>query len=78
MLKKYVEFELVATKSKTNVYSVLSRSSGDFLGEIKWYGPWRQYCFFPAQQTVWSKGCLAEVNSFIQKLMDKRKKRGVS
>jgi len=73
MSKKYVEFELVDRKAKTNVYSVTSKSDGEFLGRIYWYGSWRQYVFDCS--VVWSHGCLQQICDFLEKLMDKRKKK---
>lgn len=70
MPKSYIDYVLTERKPKTDVYLVYSRSSMDELGEIKWYAPWRQYCFFPSEETIWSKGCLNEVNSLIDKFMD--------
>jgi len=68
-MKSYIEYMLTGTKPKTNVYTIFSKSSGDRLGEIKWYAPWRQYCFFPDEETIWAKGCLNEVNFLIEKFM---------
>jgi len=70
MTKSYIDYVLIESKPKTDVFQVYSRSSLESLGEIKWYAPWRQYCFFPDEETVWSKGCLNEVNSLIEKFMD--------
>ena len=72
-MKSYVRFEVVHELPKTNVYAVVSRSSTDGLGFIKWYAPWRQYCFFPHSETVWAKNCLNEVNIFIEELMNERR-----
>lgn len=55
-------------KRKTAIYAVVNRTSGDWIGEIKWYGAWRQYCFFPYGNTVWSAGCLKDVEGFIEGL----------
>ena len=66
----YIEYMLIGTRPKTNIYGVFSKSSGDRLGIIKWYASWRQYCFFPELDTVWSKGCLNEVNYLIEKFMN--------
>lgn len=46
-MKKYVDFEIIEHKPKTNVYEVRAKSDDFVLGKIKWYAPWRQYCFFP-------------------------------
>lgn len=73
-LKKYIKFELRPdlAKPKTQVYDVKT-NNGEFLGQIMWFFRWRQYCFYPADDTVWSRGCLQQVLDFIQKLMDDRK-----
>lgn len=73
-MKSYVTFEVDHELPKTAVYAVCSRSSGDGLGWIKWYAPWRQYCFFPHSETIWAKNCLIEVNEFIEGLMNERRR----
>jgi len=66
---KYIKFvELYSGKRKTKIVRIENISSGNCLGIIKWYGNWRQYCFFPDGNTVWSKGCLDEVNKYINLL----------
>ena len=76
MKYKYIHMDLLESGLKTNLYSVRTNSGNDGIGYIKWYSPWRQYCLFPRDDTVWNKGCLEDVNEFIQTLMDKRKKKG--
>lgn len=69
-------FQVVARTPKTVVVGVIERRSGDALGEIKWYGAWRQYAFLPlAERTVWSRSCLAEVSAEIDRLMAARRAR---
>lgn len=60
---------------KTSTFVIFNKNSGAALGRIKWYGSWRQYCFFPTQyaETVWSMGCLQDIQGFIGKLMEERK-----
>lgn len=62
---KYLYFTLLENKPKTRVFGVHSKSSDFQLGIIKWHGPWRQYCFFPTADTLYSKGCLEDINNFI-------------
>lgn len=57
---------------KTDVYLVSSNHSGDILGEIKWYAPWRRYVFHPKEETLYSHDCLEEIAQFIFICMDKR------
>lgn len=72
---QYLHFTDSPSKSgKTVVSLVTSVSSGDLLGQVAWYGPWRQYCFYPASSTVWNVGCLEAVNTKIADLMMERRK----
>jgi len=73
MKKKYIRFELLKELPKTKHYTVLNIKSDDILGWIKWYGPWRQYCFFPLHNTIFNNGCMLDIIDFIKKLMEERK-----
>lgn len=73
-VSKYIEFEIVERKPKTDVYNILSKSEGDVLGKVKYFPSWRQYTFFPEEGTVFSQSCLKDINKFLQKLKDDRKK----
>lgn len=70
---KYITMIKIEDKPKTSVFAVESKHD-DQLGIVKWYAPWRQYTFFPEDGCVFSKGCLEDVNDFIGRLMDMRKK----
>lgn len=74
-MKKYIEFKLVRKLPKTAIYAVISKSDGAILGHIHWYASWRQYTFSPTieMETEWSRGCLQEIQDFIDKLMAARK-----
>lgn len=72
---EYLTFELLPRGGrKTDVWRIASRRSGDTLGLIKWYGAWRQYCFFPALGTVFNVGCMNDITAFIAQQMDARQK----
>ncbi len=43
------------------------------LGVIKWYAPWRRYCFWPASHCLFDRSCLSEVIEFIDEQMQARK-----
>lgn len=62
---QYLQIREVPTQSKTKKWEIFSKSSGAHLGTIKWFGAWRQYCFFPERHTIWNTGCLEDVNKFI-------------
>lgn len=52
---------------------VTSKRHLAILGEIKWFGRWRQYAFFPEIETVWNPECLDDVNECIARLTQERK-----
>ena len=58
---------------KTEVWQVIS-IKGIFLGDIKWFGRWRAYAFFPDEKTVYNSECLKDVAAMITWLMNERKK----
>ncbi|GAG95866.1 unnamed protein product [marine sediment metagenome] len=67
-MSKYLEFTIMEQKPKTKVIGVTSKLHGDILGIIKWYNGWRQYCFYPEQYTIFSMGCLEDIQSYIKEL----------
>ena len=68
MSSKYMIFEPGFDKPKTKTWTIIAKSSFTELGRIEYYGPWRQYCFLPKanRDLVFSKGCLEEINAFIE------------
>lgn len=57
---------------KTRTYVVYGYKDS-YLGDIRWHGAWRQYCFFPLDDCVWSHDCLTELGIFIKQLMEERR-----
>jgi len=72
---KYMEFDKIGDTGKTEIWNVISKSSEFILGQIKWYGPWRQYCFYPSPHCVFNNGCMSDIQAFIKVLQDKRRGR---
>lgn len=73
-MSKYLEFSLIEEKVKTKVVGVWSRKSSNRLGLIKWYGAWRQYAFFPEDNTIFNVECLNDIQIHIKGMMDERRK----
>lgn len=68
-MAKYIEFkERKAKKDEKPGYTIMSKKSGDALGNIFWYKPWSKYVFMSDYETVWSAGCLKTVQEFMEKL----------
>jgi hypothetical protein len=72
-VSKYLAFILITDTGKTRTYSIRSRSRGDVLAIVRWYGAWRQYTMEPLYHTVWNKDCLREVADFLEGLMQERR-----
>ena len=79
---KYLEFDKIGDTGLTEIWNVLSKSTTgvpnhmvDFaLGKIRWYGAWRQYCFWPSPNCVFNRECMTDIQNMIQELMDDRAK----
>jgi len=66
---KYLCFGEIETNTKTRLFSVKNKRSDFTIGYVKWYGPWRKYCFLPNGNTVFDAGCLADIQDFLNELM---------
>jgi hypothetical protein len=72
---KFLSFIEKEPKPKTKVFEVRARYAGCFLGDVKWYAPWRKYCFFPGYSLdlVFDANCLNEIREFMNRLMAERR-----
>jgi len=59
---------------KTRIFYVHSKDGG-FLGEIKWYGAWRKYSFFPSPRVVFEEDCLRDIAQFMEEASKKHKEK---
>lgn len=69
---EHIHFVKLSDKPRTSVWSCRNNNSGLELGEVEWYPSWRQYCFCPNAGTVFSGGCLADIQDFIKDRADDR------
>lgn len=74
VLTRAGNLRIAVKPTKTKKWIVVSRS-GDGLGVIKWYGHWRQYCFYPNDGTIWSTGCLEQVSAFLHEHKNDRREK---
>ena len=72
---EYLVFEQVKVegfnKTKTTPWTCMNLKSRGELGMVKWHGAWRQYCYFPTVQAVYSSGCLSDIADFLNQLNKK-------
>lgn len=51
---------------KTPRWNVVAKEGHHPLGEVKWFGRWRKFCFFPNAETVYEEVCLRDISRFIE------------
>lgn len=66
---QYLKFIKLDYNGKTTKWSCQNKHHGEELGIIKWHPSWRQYCYFPMIQAVYSAGCLDDIADFIRNLI---------
>lgn len=61
--------DFLPSKRKTRSMIVMN---DDFyeVGKLRWYGAWRQYCFFPnpREQMVLHNGCLRDIAAYLDRM----------
>lgn len=72
---EHLRFEYTgdSKSGKTKLVDVWSIDSQSFLGEIRWYGHWRKYVFYPEYKILYDIGCMRTISDFIDKIMEDRK-----
>lgn len=70
-MASFIIFDEVKTDKKTGTWRILSTHDLSKLGEIKWYAPWRRYCFFP-ENSIFDAACLTDILHFINLRMQER------
>ena len=65
---KYLEIVEVEQKPKTKVFECRNKMTGDKLGIIKWYPPFRKYAFFSEADIVYDRNCIEDILNFIDGL----------
>lgn len=64
MPPKWITFDepIPSPSGKTMTWRV--KNGLVILGDVKWYGPWRKYAFFPRPLTVYEPDCLKDLAQF--------------
>jgi len=60
----FLSFTQVGDTGKTKIFNVCPVSGNPLLGQVKWYAPWRKYCFYPSPVCVFDTGCLQLIADF--------------
>lgn len=57
--------EGLSSTGKTEIWEVFNLNEDDYLGVVKWYGPWRKYVFHPGDDTFFDDECMKEISIFL-------------
>jgi|APCry1669189883_1035261.scaffolds.fasta_scaffold299619_1 hypothetical protein len=52
--------------NKTAIWRVWTKDEHAIIGQVRWFAPWRKYCFFPSLDTVFEEVCLRDIASFVE------------
>lgn len=75
-MRVWISFKLNDRRSdrKTDTWEVWSLDEASHVGQVRWYSPWRKYCFFPSHETVFEQDCLRFIAEFVEKETVKHRK----
>lgn len=62
----FIISEEIVEGRKTPILHIYS-TEGFALGEIKWYGQLKKFCFYPKSETIWDEKCLLPIVVFLEK-----------
>lgn len=75
-INKYLRVDklnLSGLKIKTDTW-VVRDEIGNSLGEVKWYGPWRQYTLWTILGVVFNRDCLTALAGFLHEVNEDHRK----
>ena len=73
---RFVRIPAVWTGRGVCRFTVQNIRHGEQLGGVWWSRARRQYVFEPFGRTVYSAGCLADIQDFLRAMADQKAKRG--
>jgi hypothetical protein len=65
---KYIHFVEIVQDPNHSTWSCRTNSGQLELGRTEWYYPWKQYCYSPTYQAVYSADCLDDISHFMGQL----------
>lgn len=76
MKESFIEFEGPdqTPSGKTQIWRVRTKGGGMLLGEVRWFGRWRCYAFYPSSGTIYERTCLRDLAAFCEAETQKHRK----
>lgn len=68
ILGTWISFRVAgrSDSKRTTIWRVSPMGEEGGIGEVRWYAPWRRYCFMPHPSTVFEQKCLREIATFCE------------
>lgn len=75
-MAEYIEFVPVGKSptGKTFIWTVYTKGLGFVLGEVRWFGRWTKYAFYPANECVFEETCLWDIAAFCKEQTSAQRK----
>ena len=69
-MNDFIRFEMLDRPAdrKTDIWIVYPRSGSAQLGEVKFFGAWRKFCFFPGAAMIFDCSCLRDIAEFCEQV----------
>lgn len=65
---KWLKFSVAKHTGKTFKFDVFTEDGYILLGEIRWYGSWRCYAFFPSANTLFERECMRTIADVCERM----------
>lgn len=52
--------------AKTDTWEAWGLQTGSHIGQVRWYAPWRKYCFYPGADRLFDETCLKSIAVFLE------------
>jgi len=72
-MSEFINIIEQAPSEKTKRFLIQSKNGNATLGYIRWYAPWRKYCYYSIAGGIFDVACMLEIVSFINKLTLERR-----
>jgi len=70
----FVREPMNSKTGKTKIWIIVDRNNSP-LGDVRWFGRWRCYAFFPEPDTVFNASCMNELVSFCDGATEKQRRK---
>ncbi len=74
---KYMRFVSKGTSPTgiTKRWVLQNTRTGEIVGWVQWHGPWRRYCYFDKEASLYDSDCLRLIADFLEKAMVEHKEK---